>query len=240
MMYLRKYGGSGVSRERLPPTRHNPSISSLTSSFLLPLLPCCPAFSSQNPSPINLPFSTLARLLWLLKTSVSGIAKTLIFDHLHLHHPLYPVSVSWLRGFPHIAPLWLLEIGHAWSPQSFMDMLLYSLLRLLFITRVHSYDAQVRMQTETFEHSWACCHILPISISRGVNGGMLLRIGDFNSILTRCICLCSAREKYAIGCFSPCHSCRRRCQIKWTVFCTACSDSVDFVSCVMYSRRWWR
>lgn len=72
------------------PLLGNPSISLLTSSFLLPLLPCCPVLSSQHPSPINPPFSSLTLLLQLLKTSVSGIAETLIFDHFYHHHPPLP------------------------------------------------------------------------------------------------------------------------------------------------------
>lgn len=72
------------------PLLGNPSIPHLTSSFLLPLFPCCPALCSQHPSPINLPFSSLTFFLRLLKTGVSGIAKTLIFDHPNHHLPLLP------------------------------------------------------------------------------------------------------------------------------------------------------
>lgn len=62
----------------------------LTSSFLLPLLPRCPALSSQNPSPINPSFSSLALLLRLVKTGITGIAKALIFDHPHDHRRARP------------------------------------------------------------------------------------------------------------------------------------------------------
>lgn len=114
----------------LPPTLLNPSNSSLTSSFLLPLLPCCPALSSQNPSPINPSFSSPVLPFWLLKRGISGIARTLIFDHLSYLLFLSLVSVSWLRGFLPLS--WLLEFSHTWSLHRSMDMLLYSKYSLLF------------------------------------------------------------------------------------------------------------
>lgn len=122
----------------LPLFTIHPILPSLhPSSFLLPLLPCCPALSSQNPSPINPSFSSLALLLRLLKTGISGIAKTLIFDHPYHHHPPSPQYLCHGSGASCMLPLsWLLEISHAWSPPRSMDMPLYSKYSLLSLLSV--------------------------------------------------------------------------------------------------------
>lgn len=190
--------------------RH-PSIPALTSFFLLPLLPCCPALSSQHSSPINPPFSLLILPLRHLKTGVLGIAKTLIFDQLNQHHhsASSPVSVSRLRAAFMLLPSLPLEVTHAWSPQGSMDMLpnsKYSLPSLLSICKhaLHLQSTHLHTRTlhpETSGRSSSLSSRLPTSISWGVNGGFRLPIGDFNSILTHRICLRFTGVKYAIGCF---------------------------------------
>lgn len=86
----------------VPPTLHDPSNSSLTSSFLLPLFPLAP-LSVPRTLHLLTPLSPQSLSLSpLLNRGISGIAKTLIFDHLD---PPPPVSVSWLRGFLRVAPI---------------------------------------------------------------------------------------------------------------------------------------
>lgn len=111
----------------LPLFTIHPVFFPLTSSFLLPLLPRCPALSSQNPSPINPSLSSLALLLRLVKTGITGIAKTLIFDHPR-SPPRPPLPQYLCHGSGAscmLPPSWLLEISHAWSPERSMDTLLY-------------------------------------------------------------------------------------------------------------------
>lgn len=178
----------------------------LTSSFLLPLLPRYPALSSQNPSPINPSFSSLALLLRLVKTGITGIAKTLIFDHPHDHRRARPSpSICVMaQGLPACCPhrdCWrsatLEALRDQWTRYCIVDI--QSWAQHLFV------NTHASVWYGRRDH-WSCPQRVvtftrPSTISRGVNGGILLRIGDFNSILTHWICLRSTRVKYVIGCF---------------------------------------
>lgn len=151
----------------------NPSFSSLTPSFVLSLQPYCSALSSQHPSPINPPFSLLTLLIWLVKTGVSGMSKTLIFWLSTPPPPSSPRYVCHGSGAAFMLPLsWLLEVSHAWSPQGSIGMLLYckySLLSLLSICQ-HACTCTVHICTQAQMHfanrgqtviPWACHHICP-------------------------------------------------------------------------------
>lgn len=153
--------------EVYPPLLGNPSIPSLTSSFLLPLLPRCPALSSQYPSPINPPFSSLTLLLRLLKTGVSGIAKTLIFDHLYHHHhhlPLPSICVM-AQGLPTCCPD--CDCWKSAMLEALRDQWTYNRT-----VNIHSWACCVSVNTHVYrEHThalcrqrptvtpWACCRI---------------------------------------------------------------------------------
>lgn len=150
----------------LPPTLLNPSNSSFTSPFLLPLLPCCPALSSQNPSPINPSFSSLVLPFWRLKRGISGIARTLIFDH--LYHPLFLslVSVSWLRGFLPYRHCWRLATLEAfrdqWTCYCTANIHSCSLSRCknTHVFVLHTVWTQAHLLTETNCCFWAWLHTL--------------------------------------------------------------------------------
>lgn len=109
--------------------------------------------------------------------------------------------------------------------------------------------AQPHMQTETNGHSLSLLSHLPTFISRGVNGGIQLWIGDFNSILTHWICLRSTRVKYAIGCFPLVTRAATGVTSNGLFLYWLQQLFVDFVNCMKYNKHilnalnfwlWWR
>lgn len=137
----------------VPPTLHDPSNSSLTSSFLLPLFPLAPL---SVPRTLHLLTPLSPQSLSLSSFKQSHLRNSQNIDFWPSWPPPTPQYLCHGSGASCMLPLsWLLEISHAWKPQRWKDMLLYSkysFLSLLSICKHRCICTVHSLRTATHEN----------------------------------------------------------------------------------------